>query len=199
METDMKTYLILIALTLPLWAAPFEIEEDPGGAPVNQTAPVELGLGLLVGNSGFGASGRVWIRESWGVSLNVFSDWKREVEGGELLLNYKLPISSAVRPYVLAGAGLQNVNLDDVTPTRYNQNLWTFSGGVGAEALLGSSHNYGISLELSYLYGELDYSGRTTTAIGASEVSTDSKTKSVSGINAKLLYHYYFKPVRNKK
>lgn len=190
----MKVFLIIMTFVLSLMAAPFEIEEDPGTAPGPSSSSPALGVGLIVGNNGFGGAGRVWLRESWGVSLNVFSDWKREIEGGELQFNYKLPMNTVVKPYFLAGAGLQMVNLEEVKPVRYNQNIWTFSGGIGTEAIVGSSENHGISLELSYLFGEIDYSGRTTTVIGESDVLTASKTKSVGGVNVKLLYHFYFKP-----
>lgn len=196
----MKVLILIAALILPLWAAPFEVEQDPvaSAVDVEKEAPVLLGIGALVGNSSFGASGRVWIKKSWGVSLNVFSDWKREVEGWEMQFDYKIPIPSTVKPYVLVGGGLQMVNLEDVSPVRYNQNLWTFSGGAGAEAIVGRSERHGISMELSYLYGELDYSGKTSTTIGDEEVTTPSMTKSVSGMNVKLLYHFYFKPGSNR-
>ncbi len=159
-------------------------------------APVRLGLGPVLASDGFGLSTRLWIRDALGFSLNVTSCWDRETEGGELQLNYKFNTPTLFKPYLLAGGGVQRLNLKDIGV--YNEPVGTVTGGAGVEALLGKSKRHGLSVEVAYTYGKIEYSAGSTTAVGENVMSNETKSESVTPFSVGALYHFYFIPAGEK-
>lgn len=155
---------------------------------------LRFGLGAFAGYEGFGGSGRIWIRDALGFTLMINSDWQRDVEGGDLYLNFKLPLKTMVRPYLFAGGGIQMVNLTESSPAKYNEPLWNGSGGAAVEMYLGKSRRHGVAVEVGYRYGELDYKGVGHTDLGDEKLEIPNYTESVSGVVARALYHFYFIP-----
>lgn len=159
---------------------------------------VRAGIGGYAGINDGGISGRVWVKEQFGLTLTVGSDWDREKEGGELLFNYKFQTPSVVQPYLFAGGGVQRVNIPDVVPPKYNVPVKTMSIGAGAEALLGHSKRHGVSLEAGYRNGLITYRGKRSTDIGTSEQYGTEDTMTLDPLHLKLAYHFYFIPSKGR-
>ncbi|HEY9757459.1 MAG TPA: OmpA family protein, partial [Oculatellaceae cyanobacterium] len=177
----MKMALIILSSFLLLFAA----EDSAIGV-------VKIGIGPKIGSDGFGVSGRIWIKERFGLSINAGSTFDREQEGGEMQFNFKFLTQSLVKPYLLVGGGIQRINIEEMITPRINEPVGTFSAGVGAEAMFGSGGRHGFSAEAAWRSGSVVYKSRTETAIGDDAQYSSEKKRELVHLSAKLYYHFYF-------
>jgi outer membrane protein OmpA-like peptidoglycan-associated protein len=184
----MKTALIILSSVVLLFAT-----ED------STISVVKIGIGPKIGSDGFGVSGRIWVKERFGLSINAGSAFDREQEGGEMQFNFKLLKPSLVNPYLLVGGGIQRINIEDMNPQRINEPMGTFSAGVGAEAILGFGGRHGFSAEAAWRSGSVVYRGHTETAIGDDTQHSSEKKRELVHPSAKLLYHFYFVPWQKRE
>ena len=154
--------------------------------------PVRFGLGFVVGNQGYGLSSRFWILDKLGISLNVKQNWLGDIQYGEVQANLKINLNTVTKPYLLIGGGIQNVDILDHTPPLHNEISGILTLGVGAEAILGKRERHGISMEVSYINGSLNYTTMTKTNIGDETQTVGLKTITAPPISVKALYHFYF-------
>ncbi len=190
MKNKMKQIVTLLVLASSTYAADNTVADSV----VTKESPFRWGIGPVIGTDGFGLSNRIWIKERFGFSINAKSSWDRDIEGGELQLNYKFNTDRPIKPYLLLGGGVQRLNLLDRDPVLYNEPVGFFTAGAGAEALLGESKRHGISLEVAYLNGSIEYNGVSETTMGSAQQQSSKKEESVTPVAARLLYHFYILP-----
>lgn len=184
----MKMALIILSSVVLLFAA-----ED------STISVVKIGIGPKIGSDGFGVSGRIWVKERFGLSINAGSAFDREQEGGEMQFNFKFLTQSLVNPYLLVGGGIQRINIEDMNPQRINEPVGTFSAGAGAEAMFGSVGRHGFSAEAAWRSGSVIYQSRTETTIGDDAQHSSEKKRELVHLSAKLLYHFYFGPWQKRE
>ncbi len=188
----MKKLLCILLSGATLFAAEGQMSAEDGKKDIKSFS---AGIGPMFTTDGFGLSYRAWVKGALGFSLNVSSSWDREIEGGELQVNYKFDTPTLLKPYLLIGGGLQRLNLDDITPAVYNEPVGTFVAGAGMETFMGESQRHGLSMEIAYTYGRTEYTGKVQNGVGETVLSK-SLSKSVPIFSLGLLYHFYFIPAK---
>ncbi len=191
MKHKMRNILVLLSLTSLVFASDTISDEEHNE---ETKSNFRWGIGPVIGSDGFGLSNRFWIKERFGASINIKSCWNRDIEGGELQLNYKFNNNWLIKPYLLAGGGVQRLELLDRDPVINNEPVGVFTVGAGAEALLGESKRHGVSLEIAYLNGGIEYKAKSETTMGDIEQQSSTRTVSVTPFGARLLYHFYILP-----
>ncbi len=154
----------------------------------------KLGIGGKVGSDGYGATGRVWLTEHLGLSLNAGTTFEEDEEKGSLQLNYRFQTQKKLNPYLFLGGGIRRVNILETAPPTFNHLLGMATGGAGLEFYPDTAKRHGFSLEFAVHPGTVTYNGTATTAIGEAEQRDSKAEKELTPVSAKLLYHFYLLP-----